>query len=84
MQIWRLQTNTDGGDVAKFCRENHVIAMGWILDDNTRAILKKNPTLPWLLLQPPCQPGTSVPPGRSQALPLKQIRDCAGIPPWSR
>lgn len=44
MQIWRLQTNTDGGDVAKFCRENHVIAMGWILDDNTRAILKKNPT----------------------------------------
>ncbi|WP_031554846.1 EVE domain-containing protein [Oribacterium sp. FC2011] len=44
MQTWRLQTNTDGGDVAKFCLDKHVIAMGWQLDDHDREILLKNPS----------------------------------------
>ncbi|MCR4716369.1 MAG: hypothetical protein K5656_04230 [Lachnospiraceae bacterium] len=44
MQIWRLQTNTDGGDVAKFCIDNNVIAMGWQLDAKDQEILKQNTT----------------------------------------
>ena len=44
MQVWRLQTNTDGGDVAKFCIDNRVVAMGWQLNENDRDILRQNPS----------------------------------------
>ena len=44
MQVWRLQTNTDGGDVAKFCIDNNVVAMGWQLDENNREVLQQNTT----------------------------------------
>ena len=44
MQVWRLQTNTDGGDVAKFCLDKSVIAMGWQLDEIDREALKLTPT----------------------------------------
>ena len=42
MQVWRLQTNTDGGNIANYCLENHVAAMGWPLDESGREILKQN------------------------------------------
>ena len=44
MQVWRLQTNTDGGDVAQYCRDNHVVAMGWALDKEDREVLRQNTT----------------------------------------
>ncbi|MCR5662276.1 MAG: hypothetical protein K6G50_09145 [bacterium] len=31
MAVWRLQTNTAGGKIAKYCIEKEVAAMGWSL-----------------------------------------------------
>ena len=44
MQVWRLQTNTDGGDIAEYCKNNDVAAMGWALDEERREKLRLNPT----------------------------------------
>lgn len=44
MQVWRLQTNTDGGDVVGYCIKNNVVAMGWGLDGKEREILRQTPT----------------------------------------
>ena len=42
MQIWRLQTKTDGGDVANFCLCHNVVAMGWQLDEKDRETLRQD------------------------------------------
>ncbi len=44
-QVWRLQTITDGGDVANYCIKNHVAAMGWALNPEYRDILRRNPSI---------------------------------------
>lgn len=35
MAVWRLQVNTGGANVADYCLQNHVAAMGWSLDGLT-------------------------------------------------
>lgn len=42
MQVWRLQTNTDGGDIAEYCKTQNVVAMGWKLDEESREVLRKD------------------------------------------
>lgn len=32
MAVWRLQVNTGGKNISKYCMEHHVAAMGWSLD----------------------------------------------------
>lgn len=32
MTVWRLQVNTGGANIAEYCLQNHVAAMGWSLD----------------------------------------------------
>lgn len=44
MKVWRLQKNTDGGDIAELCLNENVIAMGWALDENDRKEYRRNPT----------------------------------------
>ena len=44
MHVWRLQTNTQGGDIAQFCIDKHVVAMGWSLNTKMRETLGHNPT----------------------------------------
>ena len=34
MSIWRIQTNTSKGNIAKYCLENKVVAMGWSLNEH--------------------------------------------------
>jgi len=33
MAVWRLQVNTGGANIADYCINNHVAAMGWSLDN---------------------------------------------------
>lgn len=33
MAVWRLQTNTDDGNISRYCIEHHVAAAGWSLKD---------------------------------------------------
>ena len=33
MAVWRLQTNTDDGNISRYCIEHHVAAVGWSLKD---------------------------------------------------
>lgn len=33
MAVWRLHTNTDNGDVSRYCIEHHVAAVGWSLKE---------------------------------------------------
>lgn len=43
MAVWRLQVNTGGANIADYCLKNHVVAMGWSLDDipeNERETIK--------------------------------------------
>ncbi len=42
MKIWRLQTKTDGGDMAELCLKENITAMGWPLDENDRKELKSD------------------------------------------
>lgn len=35
MAVWRLQTNTDDGNISRYCIEHHVAAAGWSLKDAT-------------------------------------------------
>lgn len=37
MAVWRLQVNTGGANIASYCIQNHVAAMGWSLRDLTQA-----------------------------------------------
>jgi len=41
MKVWRLQKNTDGGNIADICLNENVIAMGWALNETDREILRK-------------------------------------------
>lgn len=41
MAIWRLQVNTGGTNIAKYCIDNHVAAMGWSLTDISEEDRKK-------------------------------------------
>lgn len=41
MQIWRLQVVTSGMNIAKYCLDNKVAAMGWCFYDDSRDALKK-------------------------------------------
>ena len=43
MNVWRLQTNTNGGKIAEICLTKHVVAMGWRVDDE--ASLRQSPSL---------------------------------------
>lgn len=38
MAIWRLHTNTSWGDIAEYCIQNHVAALGWSLEKIQDAI----------------------------------------------
>ena len=33
MEVWRLQVKTGNKNIAKYCIENHVAAMGWSLKE---------------------------------------------------
>ena len=37
MAVWRLQVNTGGANIASYCIQNHVAAMGWSLRDLPQA-----------------------------------------------
>lgn len=39
MSVWRLQTNTDDGNISRYCLENHVAAAGWSLKDASKSEL---------------------------------------------
>ena len=41
MAVWRLQVNTGGANIASYCIENNVAAMGWSLDQISEADRKK-------------------------------------------
>lgn len=38
MNVWRLQTKTGGGKIAKYCLENNVAAIGWSLKETDQQI----------------------------------------------
>jgi hypothetical protein len=38
MAVWRLQTNTDGGNIGRYCLDHRVAAMGWSLIESPQNI----------------------------------------------